>query len=859
MKILIAEDQEDSRIYLEKLLKSQGYEVVSATDGVEAMSLAHQVSPDLVISDALMPRMDGFELCRQMKADPEFKTLPFIFYTATYIEERDKELSMALGAARYLVKPMEPAALLETVHQVMAESREGVISPITDEQAQVEILEQHRDALARKLEKKVVQLEEEKSALRESEAKFRRLVESLENDYFFYSHDVEGVITYISPSIRNVLGYEPSEFIGHYAEYLTDHPVNQEVEKYTQLAIRGDKQPPYELEIYHKDGMPYWLEVSEFPVFGESGQVIAVEGIAHDITEQKCSHEAIAELAHRNALILESAGEGIFGLSTDGKNTFVNPAAANMLGYEPSELIGLPSHGMWHHSRPDGTDFPLEECPITATLTNGESNSGEEWFIRKDGNFFPVEYTSSPIVENGVITGAVVAFSDISEKKEAEEKINHLAYYDALTDLPNRALLIERLTQALTMGRRHQHNAALMLINIDRFKNINDALGHTLGDSLLKALSQRLVTQLHAGDTLSRLASDEFAILLPEVGEQPEQASLYAHRMAETILDCVRLPISINDEEFSITASLGITLFPEVPEEDAVTILRRADTALHRAKASGGNHCSFFETNMGESVEQRFHIERELRNAIVNEELRLFLQPQVDHQGQLAGFEALVRWQHPVRGLIPPGVFIPVAEESDLIIDLGDWVFREALNMMVKGDMHGHPFHLSVNLSPRQFRQENFVSGFKSMLAATGADPNHLTLEVTESLLIENITEIVAKMSELATMGIHFSIDDFGTGYSSLAYLKRLPLDELKIDRSFIQDAPVDKEDAALVETILAVAKHMHLKVVAEGVETEEQAAFLKERGKMIYQGYLYGKPEPATVCFERWFGSDLS
>ena len=325
--------------------------------------------------------------------------------------------------------------------------------------------------------------------------------------------------------------------------------------------------------------------------------------------------------------------------------------------------------------------------------------------------------------------------------------------------------------------------------------------------------------------------------------------------MADKIHTALHQPFSIGGEEITVTTSIGITLFPEIPDEVPDHILRRADTALHRAKRAGGNQIAFFETDMGESAEQRFRVERELRRAIPAGELRLYFQPQVDAQGHLAGAEALVRWQHPERGLVPPGVFIPIAEESDLIVDLGVWVLSESCRLMAREDMAGYPLRLSVNLSPRHFRQKGFVPWLRDLLSATGADPTHLTLEVTEGLMIDNINDVVAKMNELTAMGIHFSLDDFGTGYSSLAYLKRLPIHELKIDKSFVQDAPTDPNDAALVETILAVARHMHLKVVAEGVETEEQAAFLNARANLIHQGYLYGRPEPAETWMARWRG----
>ncbi len=449
--------------------------------------------------------------------------------------------------------------------------------------------------------------------------------------------------------------------------------------------------------------------------------------------------------------------------------------------------------------------------------------------------------------------------AELAEKLRAAAEINRLAYYDGLTNLPNRALLMDRLGLALAVSQRQGHIDALILLNLDRFKNLNDAHGHELGDLLLIAVGGRLAGLLREGDTLARLAGDDFAILMQDIGNRREFASRRALAVAEKIHTSMRLPFIFDaDKETTLTVSLGVTLSPESDNDAPQEVLRRADTALHRAKNAGGNQTAFFENDMGVAARQRFTVERELRRAIPAGDLRLYLQPQVDAGGQLVGAEALVRWQHAERGLLPPGVFIGVAEESDLIVDLGAWVLSETCVLMARETMAGNPLRLSVNISPRQFRQPGFVAWVKDLLDATGADPTHLTLEVTEGLVIDSIDAVVAKMNELTVLGIHFSVDDFGTGYSSLAYLKRMPIHELKIDKSFVQDAPVDPNDAALVETILSVARHMHLQVVAEGVETLAQAEFLNTRAGslgIIHQGYLYGKPGPAEDWIARWRG----
>lgn len=570
----------------------------------------------------------------------------------------------------------------------------------------------------------------------------------------------------------------------------------------------------------------------------------------------------IAEIEHGTQLLtakdvelqklsraVEQSPDSIIITDLDANIEYVNDAFETITGYSREEVVGKNPRMLQSGKTPQAVYQDL-----WAKLTHGESWRGELINRRKDGTEIIESAIIAPIRQaDGMITHYVSVKQDITKIKEATDKIHYLTNFDHLTGLPNRTLLIDRLERSLAIAHRQSRLDALIVINIDRFKNLNEARGIGFGDVLLIAFSKRIGGLLREEDTLARLSGDEFAILLHNVGGNRELASRRAMSVVMKIPESLRSPFRFgNGDEVSMSASIGITLCPENGDDSVQNIMRRADTALHRAKDAGGARIEFFDAAMTEHAEQRFRVERELRQAITHNELRLYLQPQVDARGRWVSAEALVRWQHPERGLLAPGAFIPVAEESDLIVQLDLWVMSEACRLVAREETQGRPLNLSINVSPRHFRQPDFVRQIMQLLESTGADPTRLTLEITEGLVIDNLKDVIAKMSELTAHGVHFSVDDFGTGYSSLAYLKRLPIHELKIDKTFIHDAPTDADDAALVETILAVASHMRLKVVAEGVETEEQAAFLNARGEVIHQGYLFGKPEPAEFWVER-------
>ncbi len=438
-----------------------------------------------------------------------------------------------------------------------------------------------------------------------------------------------------------------------------------------------------------------------------------------------------------------------------------------------------------------------------------------------------------------------------TELQRSADALNRLAYYDELTGLPNRRLMMDRLGQAVAGARRHTAAGALLYLDLDRFKNVNDARGHAAGDALLVAVAQRLGELLREDDTVARLGGDEFVILSMYPPRDHDADTRAARIVAGKVRAAFEQPFLLDGQPYRASASIGVVMLGHTlqpPEE----LLRDADTAMYRAKAAGRNRIAFFEATMQQEVEEHLALENELAQAAERGQLALHLQSQLDAAGTVVGVEALLRWTHPQLGTIPPARFIPIAEESGLILRLGDWVLEQACHTQRQLEAAGHGIPVSLNVSPRQFHQADFVDRVLAALERSGAQARLLVFEVTEGLLLENLERTIPRMQALAARGIRFSIDDFGTGYSSLAYLKRLPLHELKIDRSFIQDTPGDPGDTAIVEMILSMARHLGLKVVAEGVETRAQADFLAAHGCDAMQGYLYARPVSVTQWLDQ-------
>lgn len=586
-----------------------------------------------------------------------------------------------------------------------------------------------------------------------------------------------------------------------------------------------------------------WYSINGEPQFDPAGRFVGYLGTGHNITAQK-----LAEQELRVAAAAFELQDAMMITDAQGVIVRVNRAFTAITGYDSDEAVGQSSALL--NSGRHGPEF-FEALWDSIRRTGGWR--GEIWNKRKGGDEYPAWMTISAVhTEAGEISHYVGSHSDISERKRAEQAVQQLAFTDPLTELPNRRFLLDRLQQALAASDRSGNRGALLLIDLDNFKTLNDTLGHESGDQLLRQVAERLKTCLRAGDTVARLGGDEFVVMLEGLVSTPPGAAAQSESVGDKILTALNQPYLLAGYEHRSTPSIGVTLFGG-SESSVEELLKQADLAMYQAKSAGRNTMRFFDPQMQAVVTARAALEADLREAIGLGQFELYYQPQVTDLGAITGAEALLRWHHPRRGLVPPLDFIPLAEDTGLILPIGRWVLETACGQLARwaNDPARAHLRLAVNVSARQLHQADFVDQVKAALADSGADPRLLDLELTESLLVTDIDCTISKMQALKALGVGFSLDDFGTGYSSLAHLKRLPLDQLKIDRTFVRDILVDPNDAAIARMVIALGESMALTVIAEGVETEAQKALLIGQGCRAYQGYLFGRPLP-LLEFER-------
>ncbi|EIC30718.1 MULTISPECIES: two-component system response regulator [Methylomicrobium] len=716
--VLIAEDEENSRVLLENTLSAVGYRVLSASNGQEAIALAKTCTPDIIVSDILMPVMDGYALCRCIKKDEALKQVPFIFYTATYTDREDEVLALSLGADRFIVKPVEMQELLRIMEETIESSSKGKAS-VREPQLPDEQLEQmHNERLQSKLNNKLAELDSERKRLLESEQRFRDYAEA-SSDWFWES-DRDMVITKITSG-------------------------------------------PPELLFFGLSGLAKRIECATDPVDDPH------QGYLESLRQKKAFQDVILEF--------EGSNQRLLTIRFSGKPYY-------------------DSHGEFQGYRGVGRD-------MTETV-------------------------------------ALI------------HQIEYLATHDELTGLPNRSHFWECLNLALSRARLNVCRLSLLFIDVDHFKRINDTLGHDAGDQLLQEIAARIRRTIREHDTIARIGSDEFVLLIEE--EYPSGA----HRVALDILKQFEAPILVREQRIFVTVSIGLSVYPDDTQQ-AKMLLSYADLAMYRAKEQGRNSFQYFTDELNLAAHEWLSIENGLHQALERNELFLLYQPQIDLKSRrLIGVEALIRWRHPERGLIMPDKFIPIAEQSGLIVNLGRWCLDTACRQIRAWDSENfYVPRVAVNISARHVRNSRISEDVCAALAAHGVEPGRIGIEITEHTLLENVDTISHTLNDMHRRGTYLALDDFGTGYSSLGYLKLLPVDELKIDRSFIRGVAERDDDIAIVKAVIALGKTLGKKVLAEGVENFEQAGVLEALGCDAIQGYLVAKPL-SSVEVKSWTAPPL-
>ncbi|MCB1955172.1 MAG: PAS domain S-box protein [Rhodocyclaceae bacterium] len=637
-----------------------------------------------------------------------------------------------------------------------------------------------------------------------------------------------------------IVGYDYATLLKTDFQQIT-HPDDLATDlEFVRQLLAGERDH-YRMEkrYLHRAGHAVWIRLTVSLVRDGRGSPEYFIAVVEDVSERRAMEDELQQSRRRLQLLIDHAPVALAMFDRDMRYVAASRRWCDDYGLSGTDLLGRGHYEIF-------PDIPESWKAAHQRGMAGEVlKVDEDCWLRADGSAQWLRWELMPWRTRTDEVGGVVIFTeDISARKRNEALILHLSHHDPLTGLPNRSLLVDRLEQALSAARRHTRFGAVLFLNLHHFKSVNDIYGHVAGDALLKLTAERLTQHLRQSDSVARLGGDEFVILLPELGSEPEQAASLALAVAEKMRNAIAAPSFIGAQELQATVSIGITLFP-VLGEAAEDVVREADMAMHRAKDLGSPAPVFFEPEMQSRISERYALEKALRRALHNGGLALHAQSQVDAGGAVLSAEMLIRWHHPELGLVAPARFIPLAEECGLIIPIGEWVLRETCRELVRLGAAGRRLNLAVNVSPHQFHQADFGDRVRRILQETGADPDDLTLEITENLLLNRTDEVIARIHDLASLGIRFSIDDFGTGYSSLAYLKRLPLHELKIDRSFVDQLPHDANDVALCKAILAMADQLAIDVVAEGVENRAQVDFLAQHGCNRFQGYVFHLPEP--------------
>ena len=804
--ILVVDDDDGQRLLVCASLQQGGFSSLEAADGVRALELFQEYHPDLVLLDVVMPGMDGFATCAALRSLPGGRNLPIVMVTG--LEDIESiEQAYQVGATDFIAKPIQWLILHQRVRYILRASQ-----TLQD--------------------------------LQESEERFRTLVNAAGSVIMVL--DRQAKVMEFNPVANRFFALRHGEVVA--TEFMQALPAiddwdalleNPQSSESTIRALNGDEH------------ILLW-SVSGFA--GAKGMVAGLVIVGQDITARRRAEENTRKLSYA----VEQNPISILITDIHGNIEYVNPKFSEVSGYPLNEIQGKSPYFLQ-----TSTLSAAEYQRMHQVVASGGVWQGELCSRRKDGEFFwESTHISSIRNPSGAVTHFVWLREDISDRKRAEERIRFLAYYDNLTRLPNRVMLQERLREAIETCRLHAHLLAVMFLDLDQFKRINDSLGHRAGDLLLQQVAGRLQECLRFSDQvyiarpdtplpqdlLARIGGDEFVIVLTEFHHADDVT-----RVARRILEAMAKPFVLDGKEVFTGCSIGIAIYPQ-DGMDMEVLLKHADTALYYAKDSGRNNYQMFSNSMNVAATRRLTLENHLRKAIVNHELKLCYQPQVTlNGGRVTGVEALLRWNSPELGMVPPDEFIPVAEETGLIVSVGEWVLRTACaQAQAWGEEEGEGFsdlRMAVNLSPRQFADSHFLERVAEILRDTRLRPDRLELEITESLLMRD--GLLESLCALKQLGVQLNIDDFGTGYSNLGYLQRFPLDRLKIDRSFVNNIDHESEGDTIAATVIAMARSLRLGIIAEGVETEDQLLRLRALGCDEIQGYYFSQPCPPEEVVE--------